>query len=128
MHPWSLVQTQQTTLGGSPSHPAVTVRTSVEQGEMHHWPADALQRAHSAMTVAAAGGKPANDPRDLVNIPITRTHAWNFLTAGSARTVSRPRSSSTMAPTTSSDHVEYLSFRPSPGILTAGWAHPVLKK
>ena len=26
------------------------------------------------------------------------------------------------------DHVEYLSFRPSPGILTAGWAHPVLKK
>jgi hypothetical protein len=26
------------------------------------------------------------------------------------------------------DHVEYLSFRPSPGILTAGWVHPVLKK
>jgi hypothetical protein len=26
------------------------------------------------------------------------------------------------------DHVEYLSFRPSPGILTAGWIHPVLKK
>jgi len=27
-----------------------------------------------------------------------------------------------------SDHVDYLSFRPSPGILTAGWVHPVLKK
>ena len=27
-----------------------------------------------------------------------------------------------------SDHVDYLSFRPSPGILTAGWTHPVLKK
>ena len=26
------------------------------------------------------------------------------------------------------EHVEYLSFRPSPGILTAGWEHPVLKK
>ena len=26
------------------------------------------------------------------------------------------------------DQVEYLSFRPSPGILTAGWVHPVLKK
>ena len=26
------------------------------------------------------------------------------------------------------DQVEYLSFRPSPGILTAGWSHPVLKK
>ena len=26
------------------------------------------------------------------------------------------------------EHVDYLSFRPSPGILTAGWVHPVLKK
>ncbi|OFW20465.1 MAG: hypothetical protein A3H97_17065 [Acidobacteria bacterium RIFCSPLOWO2_02_FULL_65_29] len=26
------------------------------------------------------------------------------------------------------DHVDYLSFRPSPGILTAGWMHAVLKK
>ena len=26
------------------------------------------------------------------------------------------------------DHVEYLSFRPSPGILTAGWVSPLLKK
>ena len=26
------------------------------------------------------------------------------------------------------DHVDYLSFRPSPGILTAGWTHPVLRK
>ena len=26
-----------------------------------------------------------------------------------------------------SDHVDYLSFRPSPGILTAGWLHPVLR-
>ena len=26
------------------------------------------------------------------------------------------------------DHVDYLSFRPSPGILTTGWEHPVLKE
>ncbi|HTE41805.1 MAG TPA: hypothetical protein VK629_13320 [Steroidobacteraceae bacterium] len=26
------------------------------------------------------------------------------------------------------DHVDYLSFRPSPGILTSGWTHPSLKK
>jgi hypothetical protein len=26
------------------------------------------------------------------------------------------------------EHVDYLSFRPSPGILTTGWIHPVLKK
>ena len=26
------------------------------------------------------------------------------------------------------EHVDYLSFRPSPGILTAGYVHPVLKK
>jgi hypothetical protein len=26
------------------------------------------------------------------------------------------------------EHVDYLSFRPSPGILTAGGVHPVLRK
>ena len=26
------------------------------------------------------------------------------------------------------DHVDYLSFRPSPGILTAGYVHPSIKK
>ena len=26
------------------------------------------------------------------------------------------------------EHVDYSSFRPSPGILTTGWVHPVLKK
>jgi len=26
------------------------------------------------------------------------------------------------------EHVDYLSFRPSPGILTAGYVHPVLKR
>lgn len=26
------------------------------------------------------------------------------------------------------DHVDYISFRPSPGVLEAGWEHPALKK
>ena len=26
------------------------------------------------------------------------------------------------------DHVDYLSFRPSPGILTAGWTSPAIQK
>ena len=45
-------------------------------------------------------------PGDIIIVPAGVVHGWLEI----------------------SDHVEYLSFRPSPGILTAGWAHPVLKK
>ena len=45
-------------------------------------------------------------PGDIVIVPAGVVHGWLDIP----------------------DHVEYLSFRPSPGILTAGWAHPVLKK
>ena len=45
-------------------------------------------------------------PGDIVIVPAGVVHGWLDI----------------------SDQVEYLSFRPSPGILTAGWAHPVLKK
>jgi hypothetical protein len=45
-------------------------------------------------------------PGDIIIIPAGVVHGW--LDIG--------------------DHVEYLSFRPSPGILTAGWVHPVLRK
>ena len=44
-------------------------------------------------------------PGDIVIVPAGVVHGWLDIP----------------------DHVEYLSFRPSPGILTAGWAHPVLK-
>jgi len=43
---------------------------------------------------------------DIIIIPATVVHGWTDIP----------------------DHVDYLSFRPSPGILTAGWVHPVLKK
>jgi hypothetical protein len=45
-------------------------------------------------------------PGDIIIIPAGVVHGWLDIP----------------------DQVEYLSFRPSPGILTAGWAHPVLKK
>ena len=45
-------------------------------------------------------------PGDIIIVPAGVVHGWTDIP----------------------DHVEYLSFRPSPGILTTGWTHPVLKK
>ena len=45
-------------------------------------------------------------PGDIVIVPAGVVHGWLDIP----------------------EHVDYLSFRPSPGILTAGWVHPVLKK
>ena len=45
-------------------------------------------------------------PGDIVIVPAGVVHGWLDIP----------------------EQVEYLSFRPSPGILTAGWAHPALKK
>jgi hypothetical protein len=45
-------------------------------------------------------------PGDIIIIPAGVVHGWSDIP----------------------EQVEYLSFRPSPGILTTGWVHPVLKK
>jgi hypothetical protein len=45
-------------------------------------------------------------PGDIIIIPAGVVHGWTDIP----------------------EHVDYLSFRPSPGILTAGWVHPVLRK
>jgi hypothetical protein len=45
-------------------------------------------------------------PGDIIIVPAGVVHGWLDI----------------------AEHVDYLSFRPSPGILTAGWVHPVLKK
>jgi len=45
-------------------------------------------------------------PGDIVIVPAGVVHGWFDIP----------------------DHVDYLSFRPSPGILTAGWINPALKK
>lgn len=44
-------------------------------------------------------------PGDIVIVPAGVVHGWLDIP----------------------DHVDYLSFRPSPGILTAGWVNPALK-
>lgn len=79
MHPWSIASTQQNTLPATPGHPRVTVPLNSDQGGVVYWSAAALRQAHETMSAAAAKGSPMNDPRDLVPIPATRTHAWNFL-------------------------------------------------
>jgi hypothetical protein len=50
--------------------------------------------------------KKAVKPGDIIIIPAGVVHGWSDIP----------------------EQVEYLSFRPSPGILTTGWVHPVLKK
>ena len=45
-------------------------------------------------------------PGDIILIPAGVVHGWSDI----------------------EEHVDYLSFRPSPNILTAGWVHPVLRK
>lgn len=50
--------------------------------------------------------KKAVKPGDIVIVPAGVVHGWLDI----------------------EEHVDYLSFRPSPGILTAGWVHPVLRK
>jgi hypothetical protein len=45
-------------------------------------------------------------PGDIIIIPAGVVHGWFDIP----------------------EQVDYLSFRPSPGILTAGWVHPVLRK
>jgi hypothetical protein len=45
-------------------------------------------------------------PGDIIIIPAGVVHGWLDI----------------------DEHVDYLSFRPSPNILTAGWVHPVLRK
>ena len=50
--------------------------------------------------------KKAVKPGDIIIIPAGVVHGWLDIP----------------------EHVDYLSFRPSPGILTAGWEHPLLKK
>ena len=45
-------------------------------------------------------------PGDIIIIPAGVVHGWLDI----------------------ADHVDYLSFRPSPNILTAGWVHPTIRK
>lgn len=79
MHPWSIVQTQQATLPATAAHPRVLVPLNADQGTVVYWPAGDLLRAHQTLASRAASGQPYADPRDLVPVPATRTHAYNFM-------------------------------------------------
>jgi mannose-6-phosphate isomerase-like protein (cupin superfamily) len=79
MHPWTIVSTQQTTLGATATHPAVVVPTNGRQGDVVYWSGESLMKAHASLSAAADAGKPFNDPRDYVMLPATPTHAYNFL-------------------------------------------------
>ncbi len=79
MHPWSLVSTQQTALAGTPGRPAEAVPLSPDQGAVVYWSAETMQHAHETLAKKAAAGESVSDPRELISIPATRTHAYNFL-------------------------------------------------
>src|SRR6266581_1622403 len=60
----------------------------------------------SGMTVGADVVKKVVKTGDIIIIPAGVPHGWTDI----------------------GDHVDYLSFRPSPHILTAGYVHPTIKK
>jgi mannose-6-phosphate isomerase-like protein (cupin superfamily) len=79
MHPWEIAATQQATLADTAAHQTAHIPLNSDQGGVLYWPADQLRHAHEELErIAKAGGSVA-DPRDLVAIPATRTHAYNFL-------------------------------------------------
>ncbi len=74
MYPWSIVATQQNT-----TEPRLNVPQAPDQGGVVHWPVEDLKKAHATLAAAAAKGEAKPGPRDLMPLPITHTHAFNFL-------------------------------------------------
>lgn len=75
--PSASVSAQQT----APSRPPAWTKISLapDQGGVVYWSADALLKAHNEMASRVAKGQPPPNSRDLVEQPISRTHAWNFV-------------------------------------------------
>lgn len=79
---WATSPAGRVTAQQSPSAraPAWTkVALAPDQGGVVYWSVDALVKAHNAMASRAAKGQPLPNSRDLVEQPISRTHAWNFV-------------------------------------------------
>jgi mannose-6-phosphate isomerase-like protein (cupin superfamily) len=74
MYPWSIVATQQNT-----TEPRMNVPLGPDQGGVVYWAAEDLKKAHASLAAAAAKGETKPGPRDVVQLPITHTHAFNFL-------------------------------------------------
>lgn len=79
MHPWEIAATQQATLADTPAHQSVHVPLNSDQGGVLYWSAEQLQKGHETLEKIAASGGSVADPRDMVLIPATRTHAYNFM-------------------------------------------------
>jgi mannose-6-phosphate isomerase-like protein (cupin superfamily) len=79
MHPWSAAATQQNTLAGTKEHPRPPMPVDQSQAGIHYWSPETLIHAHETMAKLAAAGNTVSDPRDLMAIPFTRTHAYNFM-------------------------------------------------
>ena len=90
MHPWEIAATQQSTLADTPAHPNPHIPLNSEQGGVLYWPADQLMHTHQELERIAKAGGSAADPRDLVAIPATRTHAYNLLHRINAKDGSPP--------------------------------------
>ena len=56
-----------------------TVPLAPNQGETVYWSIDDLRQAHTELAARVANGQPVGSPRSLVELPITPTHAFNFL-------------------------------------------------
>ncbi len=63
----------------SPPPAWTTVPLAPNQGETVYWSIDDLRQAHTELAARVASGQPVGSPRDLVELPITPTHAFNFL-------------------------------------------------
>ena len=77
MSPAGSAAAQQTSPSGTPSW--ATIPLVPNQGKTVYWSIDDLKQAHTELAAKAANGEPLGSPRDLVELPITPTHAFNFL-------------------------------------------------
>ncbi len=71
------VAAQQPTTQAAP--PAwASIPLAPNQGEVVHWPAADLQKAHTTLA-ARSNGRILSKPRDLVPLPMTRTHMFDVV-------------------------------------------------
>jgi mannose-6-phosphate isomerase-like protein (cupin superfamily) len=68
-----------TARGQQPAPPAwAAIPLAPNQGEVVHWPAADLQKAHATLA-ARSNGRILSKPRDLVPLPMMRTHMFDVV-------------------------------------------------
>jgi mannose-6-phosphate isomerase-like protein (cupin superfamily) len=77
--PAGFLRAQQTPPAPVPGRPQI-VPVSVNEGDVKHWPVDDLRKVHATLAAAsAAKGQMVPPLGDLVELPITHTHLFNFV-------------------------------------------------